>query len=79
MVIREIGNFNAVQPARMRRQALKRQGSPNDIAEAAVFLGSDRSAQITGLIMPVDAGATAGDPISQIQEILDARAAAMAK
>lgn len=71
--------INAVNAARMRRQALKRQGSPNDIAEAAVFLGSDRSAQITGLIMPVDAGATAGDPISQIQEILDARAAALAR
>jgi NAD(P)-dependent dehydrogenase (short-subunit alcohol dehydrogenase family) len=69
----------AVNGARMRRQALKRQGSPRDIAEAAVFLGSDRSAQITGLIMPVDAGASAGDPISQLQEINEARAAALAK
>lgn len=69
----------AINDTRMRRQALKRQGTVVDIANGAVFLGSERSAQITGLIMPIDAGATAGDPISQIDEILQARQRVLAE
>ena len=42
------------------RQAIKRQGTPNDIAEAALFFASDRSSYITGTLLPVDAGMTAG-------------------
>ena len=33
-------------------QPLPRQGRPEDVAEAAVFLASDRSAQITGVVLP---------------------------
>ncbi len=43
-------------------QPLQRMASPDDVAEAALFLASDRSAQITGIVMPVDGGATAGSP-----------------
>jgi NAD(P)-dependent dehydrogenase (short-subunit alcohol dehydrogenase family) len=67
----------AVAKVRMTRQPLKRQGAPADVAQAALFLGSDRSQQITGLVMPVDAGATAGDAISLIEQILEARAGAL--
>jgi NAD(P)-dependent dehydrogenase (short-subunit alcohol dehydrogenase family) len=70
---------SAIADVRMTRQPLKRQGAPIDVAQAALFLGSDRSQQITGLVMPVDAGATAGDAISLIQQILEARAGALAK
>jgi 3-oxoacyl-[acyl-carrier protein] reductase len=35
---------------------LKRFGKPEDIAEAALFLGSDSSAYITGQVLPVDGG-----------------------
>lgn len=69
---------SSVDAVRMVRQALKRQGSPADVAEAAVFLASDRSRQITGLIMPVDAGTSAGDAVALMPEILAARAAAIA-
>ena len=41
-------------------QPLQRQGSPGDVAEAALFLASDRAAQITGIVLPVDGGTTAG-------------------
>jgi NAD(P)-dependent dehydrogenase (short-subunit alcohol dehydrogenase family) len=61
----------------MKHQPLPRQGLPRDIAQAALFLGSDRSLQITGQMLSVDGGATAGDPRSQIQEIMDARAKAI--
>ena len=33
-------------------QPLPRQGRPEDVADAAVFLASDRSAQITGIVLP---------------------------
>jgi NAD(P)-dependent dehydrogenase (short-subunit alcohol dehydrogenase family) len=63
---------------RMTHQPLQRQGSPRDIANAALFLGSDRSLQITGQILAVDGGAATGDSISQIQQIMEARTAALA-
>jgi NAD(P)-dependent dehydrogenase (short-subunit alcohol dehydrogenase family) len=68
---------SAVSAVRMARQPLKRQGRPRDIGQAALFLGSDRSLQITGQVLSVDGGATAGDARSQIQEIMEARAAAL--
>lgn len=67
----------AVRAVRMKHQPLQRQGQPKDIGQAAVFLGSDRSLQITGQVLSVDGGATAGDVRSQIAEILEARAAAV--
>jgi NAD(P)-dependent dehydrogenase (short-subunit alcohol dehydrogenase family) len=56
---------------------LKRQGQPGDIANAVMFLASDRSLQITGQTLSVDGGATAGDSRSQIADIMEARAAAI--
>jgi NAD(P)-dependent dehydrogenase (short-subunit alcohol dehydrogenase family) len=53
-------------------QPLPRQGQAQDVAEAAVFLASDRSAQITGIVLPVDGGTTAGPPASQLKLMLGA-------
>ena len=69
---------DAVKKVRMDRQPLKSQGEGIDIANAALFLGSDRSKQITGLIMPVDAGATAGDHADLGTKIREAREAVLA-
>lgn len=66
-----------VDAAYLRNQALKARGEPSDVAEAALFLASDRARYITGIAMPVDAGVTAGDPVNHLQEILDVRAAAL--
>ena len=55
-------------------QPLPRRGRPEDVAEAVVFLASDRSAQITGVVLPVDGGTTAGPPASQLKLMLGARA-----
>jgi NAD(P)-dependent dehydrogenase (short-subunit alcohol dehydrogenase family) len=53
-------------------QPLQRQGSPHDVAEAALFLASDRSAQITGIVLPVDGGTTAGPPPRAIKDLMTA-------
>jgi NAD(P)-dependent dehydrogenase (short-subunit alcohol dehydrogenase family) len=39
---------------------LRRLGEPEDIAQAALFLASDRAAWITGHTLVVDGGAMAG-------------------
>ncbi|SDX35866.1 NAD(P)-dependent dehydrogenase, short-chain alcohol dehydrogenase family [Albimonas donghaensis] len=46
--------------ARRKRSILQVEGSGWDVGEAVTFLSSDAARWITGLIMPVDAGATAG-------------------
>jgi NAD(P)-dependent dehydrogenase (short-subunit alcohol dehydrogenase family) len=53
-------------------QPLPRQGTADDVADAAVFLAGDRSAQITGIVLPVDGGTTAGPPASQLKLMLGA-------
>lgn len=66
-----------VDAAYLRNQALKMRGEPVDVAEAALYLASDRARYITGIVMPVEAGVTAGDPVNHLQEILDARTAVL--
>jgi NAD(P)-dependent dehydrogenase (short-subunit alcohol dehydrogenase family) len=51
-------------------QPLQRVGSPRDVAEAALFLASDRAAQITGIVLPVDGGTTAGPPPRSIKDLM---------
>src|SRR5690606_214030 len=55
-------------------QPLPRQGQVEDVADASVFLASDRSAQITGIVLPVDGGTTAGPPANQLKLMLGAAA-----
>ena len=51
-------------------QPLERQAQPQDVANAVVFLSSDRAAQITGIVMPIDGGTTAGAPLAQTKLIM---------
>jgi NAD(P)-dependent dehydrogenase (short-subunit alcohol dehydrogenase family) len=68
----------AIIPARLAPQPLKRQGAPRDVAYAALYLASDRSSQVTGMLLPVDGGAVAGDTVNHLDAILQARARALA-
>jgi NAD(P)-dependent dehydrogenase (short-subunit alcohol dehydrogenase family) len=51
-------------------QPLQRVGSPRDVAEAVLYLASDRAAQITGVVLPVDGGTTAGSPPRSIKDLM---------
>lgn len=51
----------ALKPVWASEQPLRRGGLPIDIANAALYLASDRSNYVTGTVMPVEGGNTAGD------------------
>jgi NAD(P)-dependent dehydrogenase (short-subunit alcohol dehydrogenase family) len=51
--------------ARIRQQMrddrpLKREGTPDDVAEATLYFATDRSRYVTGTVLPVDGGTVAG-------------------
>ncbi len=69
----------AVSAVYLSNQPLKRRGVPEDVAEAALFLASDRARQITGITLPVEGGVTAGDPVNHLSDILEARARAVSE
>lgn len=62
----------------LSNQLIKRRGEPIDVANVALFLASDRSRHMTGAVLPVEGGVTVGDPVNHLQDILEARASAMA-
>jgi NAD(P)-dependent dehydrogenase (short-subunit alcohol dehydrogenase family) len=54
--------------ARIRQQMrddrpLKREGTTADVAEAAVYFATDRSRYVTGTVLPIDGGTSAGKVI----------------
>lgn len=63
-------NANLDQSAIVRvMQPLQRVGSPRDVANAVLYLASDAAAQVTGIVLPVDGGTTAGPPPRSVKEL----------
>jgi NAD(P)-dependent dehydrogenase (short-subunit alcohol dehydrogenase family) len=58
-----ITNYD-MAPVRKMMQPLPRAGETRDVANAALYLASERSAQVTGLILPVDGGSSVGSPMA---------------
>jgi enoyl-[acyl-carrier-protein] reductase (NADH) len=48
-------------------QPLKHTRDPRDIGNMAMFLASDRAAHVTGQIIAVDGGVTAGETLKQAE------------
>jgi NAD(P)-dependent dehydrogenase (short-subunit alcohol dehydrogenase family) len=53
----------AIRETMRADRPLKREGTPEDIAEAALYFASDRSRYVTGTVLPVDGGTVAGKVI----------------
>lgn len=65
----QIERFEAKIRQTMREdRPLKREGTPDDIAEAALYFAADRSRYVTGTVLPVDGGTSAGKPIRRRSE-----------
>ncbi|MHA3020299.1 SDR family NAD(P)-dependent oxidoreductase [Mycobacterium sp. BMJ-28] len=57
----QLEQFEAKIRAQMRAdRPLKREGTVDDVAEAALYLATDRSRYVTGTILPIDGGTVAG-------------------
>lgn len=62
--------------ARIRQQMrddrpLKREGTAEDVAEAALYLATDRSRYVTGTVLPIDGGTVAGKVIARTTKTRD--------
>ncbi len=56
-----IEEFEAKIRAQMRNdRPLKREGTVDDVAEAALYFATDKSRYVTGTILPIDGGTVAG-------------------
>ncbi|WP_066898547.1 SDR family NAD(P)-dependent oxidoreductase [Mycolicibacterium houstonense] len=59
-----IEEFEAGIRAQMRiDRPLKREGTVQDVAEAALYFATDRSRYVTGTVLPIDGGTVAGKVI----------------
>jgi NAD(P)-dependent dehydrogenase (short-subunit alcohol dehydrogenase family) len=56
------GQAAAIRAIMAVSRPLRREGTVDDVAEAALYLADDRSAYVTGTVLPVDGGSTAGTP-----------------
>lgn len=56
-------------PVVRRLQPLRRRGTPRDVANAALYLASERAAQVVGVVLPVDGGTSVGPPSRPLEEM----------
>ena len=62
--LEKLAEFEEKIRAQMRAdRPLKREGTAEDVAEAALYFATDRSRYVTGTVLPVDGGTVAGKVI----------------
>ncbi|MDG2305564.1 MAG: glucose 1-dehydrogenase [Candidatus Binatia bacterium] len=60
-------------------QPVQKQGTARDVAQAALYLASERAALVTGMVLPVDGGTNVGAPPGPFRELAAARMKARAR
>jgi meso-butanediol dehydrogenase/(S,S)-butanediol dehydrogenase/diacetyl reductase len=66
LAARRGGDREEAFAAVIAHQPIRRVADPAEIADAVVFLASDRAAFITGAVLPIDGGSTAVGPLGEI-------------
>jgi NAD(P)-dependent dehydrogenase (short-subunit alcohol dehydrogenase family) len=62
--LQRLAEFEEKIRVQMRNdRPLKREGTVEDVAEAALYLAGDRSRYVTGTVLPIDGGTSAGKVI----------------
>jgi NAD(P)-dependent dehydrogenase (short-subunit alcohol dehydrogenase family) len=64
-----ITNYD-MEPVIRLTQPLQRHGTSEDVANAVLYLAGDRSAQVTGIVLPIDGGTVAGPPVTQLRDLM---------
>lgn len=60
----QLERFERATREQMRAdRPLQREGTPDDVAEAALYFAGDRARYVTGAVLPVDGGTSIGKPI----------------
>ena len=73
--VAKLEEFEAKIRETMRNdRPLKREGTADDVAEAALYFATDRSRYVTGTVLPVDGGTVAGKVIARKPKSSDATA-----
>ena len=71
--LEKLEEFEAKIRETMRNdRPLKREGTADDVAEAALYFATDRSRYVTGTVLPVDGGTVAGKVIARKPKSSDA-------
>jgi NAD(P)-dependent dehydrogenase (short-subunit alcohol dehydrogenase family) len=68
--------FKLIRQIQVDMTPLNREGTPEDVAQAAVYFASDRSRYVTGTVLRVDGGTAAGNtanPLAQFGELAKAK------
>ena len=74
--LEKLEEFEAKIRETMRNdRPLKREGTAEDVAEAALYFATDRSRYVTGTVLPVDGGTVAGKVIAAQDSTVRATAA----
>ncbi|QZT63046.1 SDR family NAD(P)-dependent oxidoreductase [Mycolicibacterium austroafricanum] len=66
----DLGTTAAIRKEIAADRPLKMTASVDDIAAAAAYLGSDDARYVTGVVLPVDGGMTAGNPRNPLRDLI---------